>query len=158
MGWVDALKVKSSDYSDTARFAEMSHSSPPHHLLFSCTICFYLSCGGSGKEPACQCRRHKRCCFNFWVGKILLEKEIAVHSCIFVWRVPWTEKPESYGAWVRKESYMTGATYHTRMTYLHFQVYNSNSKLVKIEYHRSYFVGYIPSAAHCILVALIYNW
>ena len=26
--------------------------------------------GTSGKEPACQCRRHKRCKFNPWVGKI----------------------------------------------------------------------------------------
>ena len=24
----------------------------------------------SGKEPACQCRRHKRPRFNLWVGKI----------------------------------------------------------------------------------------
>ena len=24
----------------------------------------------SGKEPTCQCRRHKRCGFNPWVGKI----------------------------------------------------------------------------------------
>ena len=24
----------------------------------------------SGKEPDCQCRRHKRCGFNPWVGKI----------------------------------------------------------------------------------------
>ena len=94
MGWVDALKVKSSDYSDTAGFAEMSHSLPPHHLLFSCIICFYLSCGGSGKEPACQCRRHKRCSFNPWVKKIPLEKEMTVHSSILVWRIPWPEKPE----------------------------------------------------------------
>ena len=27
-------------------------------------------CGASGKEPACQCRRHKRCRFNPWVRKI----------------------------------------------------------------------------------------
>ena len=26
--------------------------------------------GASDKEPACQCRRHKRCGFNSWVGKI----------------------------------------------------------------------------------------
>ena len=26
--------------------------------------------GPSGKEPDCQCRRHKRCRFNPWVGKI----------------------------------------------------------------------------------------
>ena len=25
--------------------------------------------GASGKEPACQCRRHKRCRFNPWVGR-----------------------------------------------------------------------------------------
>ena len=27
-------------------------------------------CGTSGKEPACQCRRHKRCGFDPWIGKI----------------------------------------------------------------------------------------
>ena len=26
--------------------------------------------GASGKELACQCRRHKRCRFNPWIGKI----------------------------------------------------------------------------------------
>ena len=26
--------------------------------------------GTSGKEPACQCRRHKRCGFDPWVGEI----------------------------------------------------------------------------------------
>ena len=26
--------------------------------------------GACGKEPACQCRRHKRCGFHPWVGKI----------------------------------------------------------------------------------------
>ena len=26
--------------------------------------------GASGKEPICQCKRHKRCRFDPWVGKI----------------------------------------------------------------------------------------
>ena len=26
--------------------------------------------GAKGKESACQCRRHKRCGFDPWVGKI----------------------------------------------------------------------------------------
>ena len=26
--------------------------------------------GSSGKEPICQCRRHKKLGFNPWVGKI----------------------------------------------------------------------------------------
>ena len=45
--------------------------------------------GASGKEPACQCRRHKRCGFNAWVGKI-------------PWRRAWQATPifvpgESHG-------------------------------------------------------------
>ena len=44
--------------------------------------------GASGKEPACQCRRHKRLWFDPWIGKIL-EEGMATHS----WRIPWTEEP-----------------------------------------------------------------
>ena len=49
--------------------------------------------GAGGKEPACQCRRRKRCGFNPWVGKI-------------PWRGTWQPTPgflpgESHGqgAW-----------------------------------------------------------
>ena len=48
--------------------------------------------GASGKEPACQRRRHKRYGFSPWVGKIPLEKGIATHSSILSWRLPWTEE------------------------------------------------------------------
>ena len=30
----------------------------------------HISCGTNGKEPACQCKRHKRCGFDPWVRKI----------------------------------------------------------------------------------------
>ena len=45
--------------------------------------------GASGKEPTCQCRRHKRCRFDPWVGKI-------------PWRRAWQPTPvflpgESHG-------------------------------------------------------------
>ena len=139
MGWVDALKVKSSDYSDTAGFAEMSHSLPPHHLLLSCTLCFYLSCGGSGKEPACQCRRH----FNPWVKKIPLEKEMTVHSSILVWRIPWPEKPEELWCMgLQRVIYDWSNLAH--MHDLYFQVYNSNSKLVKTACHMKLFYWLHP--------------
>ena len=36
----------------------------------------------SGKEPACQCRRHG---FNPWAGKIPLEKEMTTHSSMLAW-------------------------------------------------------------------------
>jgi len=28
-----------------------------------------------------------------WVKKIPLEKEVATHSSILAWRIPWTEEP-----------------------------------------------------------------
>ena len=37
-----------------------------------------------------------------------LEKEMATHSSILVWRIPWTEEPG--GLWGRKESDTTEAT------------------------------------------------
>jgi len=45
--------------------------------------------GASGKEPACQCRRHKRCGLDPWVRKI-------------TWRRAWQPTPvllpgESHG-------------------------------------------------------------
>ena len=48
--------------------------------------------GASGKEPVCQCRRHKRLGFDPWVGKIPLEEGMATHSSILAWRIPWTEE------------------------------------------------------------------
>ena len=69
-------------------------------------------CGTSGKEPACQFRRHKRCGLNPWVGKI-------------PWRRKWQPIPvflpgESHGQkslagcnpWGCKESDMTEMTEH----------------------------------------------
>ena len=44
--------------------------------------------GASGKESASQCRRHK---FN--PQEDPLEKEMAPHSSILAWKIPWTEEP-----------------------------------------------------------------
>ena len=69
--------------------------------------------GASGKEPACQCKRHKRLRFAPWVGKI-------------PWKRAWQPSPVSlsgesheqrslagYSPWGDKESDMTEATYHS---------------------------------------------
>ena len=45
----------------------------------------------SGQESARQCRGHRRCRFNPWVGKILLEQEMATHSSTLAWKITWTE-------------------------------------------------------------------
>ena len=33
-----------------------------------------------------------------------LEKEMATHSSILAWRIPWIEKPSGYSPWGHKES------------------------------------------------------
>ena len=45
--------------------------------------------GASLVAQMVQCRRPG---FDPWVGKIL-EKEMATHSNILAWRIPWTEEP-----------------------------------------------------------------
>ena len=51
--------------------------------------------GASGEEPACQCRRHKRCWFNQSLGREdPLKEDMATHSSILAWRIPWTEEPD----------------------------------------------------------------
>ena len=42
----------------------------------------------SGEESTC---RYRRFSFNPWEDP--LEKEIAIHSSILAWRIPWTEEP-----------------------------------------------------------------
>ena len=94
-----------------------------------------FSGGTSGKEPACQCRRCKRCGFDPWVrgspwerkwqlspvwtekpGSLGHEdpqgKEMATHYSIFACRILWTEQPSRLGYCPQgcKESYTTEAT------------------------------------------------
>ena len=39
-----------------------------------------------------------------------LEEEMATHSSILAWRIPWTRSLVGYSPWGRKESDMTEAT------------------------------------------------
>ena len=57
--------------------------------------CIYVGFPGgtSGKELACQCRRHKRHGFNQLLGQEdLLKEGLAAHSSILAWRIPWIEQ------------------------------------------------------------------
>ena len=67
-----------------------------HHCLRSfLLIHFYLGFPGdaSGKGPACQCRRHKRCGFDLWVGEIPWRRAWQPTPNILTWSIPWTEEP-----------------------------------------------------------------
>ena len=43
-----------------------------------------------GIKSTCQCRRPG---FDPWVERIPLEEEMATHSSILAWKIPWKEEP-----------------------------------------------------------------
>ena len=49
--------------------------------------------GTSGKEPACQCRRHKRHGFDPWVGKIPWRRAWQPTPAFLPGASPWTKEP-----------------------------------------------------------------
>ena len=51
---------------------------------------------GSGEESACWCREHNRRGSEPRFGKIPW-REMATHSSVLAWRIPWTEEPQ--GLW-----------------------------------------------------------
>ena len=65
-------------------------------MLSSClwaALTLLIPGGTSDKEPACQCRRHKRLEFDPCVGEDPLEEEMATHCSILACKIPWTEEP-----------------------------------------------------------------
>ena len=61
--------------------------------------------GASGKEPTCQCRRHKRCRFDPLVGKILWRQQGNPLQCSHGQR-----SIEGYSPWGHRESDTTEET------------------------------------------------
>ena len=48
--------------------------------------------GASGKEPTCQCKRHKRCGFDLRMGRSPGGGH-GTHPSVLAWRIPLTEEP-----------------------------------------------------------------
>ena len=55
-----------------------------------------------GKEPACQCRRHKRCRFDPCVGKIPWSRKWQPTLVFLPWISHGQRNPEGYSPWGRK--------------------------------------------------------
>ena len=55
-------------------------------VLYHWVICSHVV---QGKEPIHQCRKHRF--YPCWDDP--LEKEMATHSSILAWEIPWTEEP-----------------------------------------------------------------
>ena len=93
--------------------------------------------GTSGKEPTCQCRRHKRCGFDPWVRKM-------------PWRRAWQSIPvflpgESHGQWSlvgyspwgHKESEVTEATARKALRDHHFPWSTQDTLTLSLYSHTS---------------------
>ena len=59
--------------------------------------------GASGKEPACQFRRHKRCKFSPWVGKIPWSRSWQPTPVFLPGESHGQRSLEGYGPWGLKE-------------------------------------------------------
>ena len=57
-------------FQKTYRFMVLAWRSLAQISLISYFLMHHFPGGTNGKEPTCQCRRHKRCWFHRWVGKI----------------------------------------------------------------------------------------
>ena len=60
--------------------------------------------GPSGKEPYCQCRRHKRLRFDPWVGKMPWKREWQPNLALLPRGSHGQRSLESYSSWGCKES------------------------------------------------------
>ena len=99
----------------------------------------------SGEESACQCRRRKRHGFYSWVRDNPLEKEMATHSSILAWEIPWTEEP---GGLQLQRIRHNWPTEHARtLTHTHT---HTHTHTVHADYSFStHLYWFLLSAKHC---------
>ena len=99
-------------------------------VLTVSTVVRHFPGGASAKEPACQCRRHKRCGFYPWFGKI-------------PWRRAWQptpvflpREPMDRGAWWAT---IHGVSESDTAEWLSIHVFSHRSGDYKPKVHRSSF-------------------
>ena len=81
------------------------------------------------KESTCSAGDHLQCRlhgFNPWVRKIP-GKEMATHTSILAWRIPWTEGPSGIQSLGQKESDMNEQLTHTSKVTYSVGIYESLS-------------------------------
>ena len=87
------------------------------YLYYFIYICF--PGGASGKEPVCQCRRHKKCRFNPWVEKIPWRKAWQPTPVFFPGESHEQRSPMGYGPQGHKETQLKQLTTQCMHTHTH---------------------------------------
>ena len=93
----------------------LSHRRPGFNFWLMQSGIFGLPGGASGKEHTCQCRWTWEMWVWFLAQEDSLGKEVATHSSILVWRIPWTEEPGGLYSVGHKELDTDEATWHSTM-------------------------------------------
>ena len=75
----------------------------------------------SGKEPACQCRRHKNCGFDPWVGKIPQRRKWKPTPVFLPGESHGQRRLAGYRPWDHRESAMTEATKQAGMSHTYLK-------------------------------------
>ena len=72
--------------------------------IYNRSICFKGFSGGTSvKEPACQCKRHKRCWFDPWIGKIHWRREWLPTPVFLPGKSHGQRSLKGYSPWDHKE-------------------------------------------------------
>ena len=74
--------------------------------------------GAVGKESACQCRRHKRCGFNPWIGKIPWNRKWQPTPALLPGKFHGQRSLVGYSPWDCKELDMIE---HTDQMHIHMK-------------------------------------
>ena len=100
-GWMAAPMEWTWTWTNSSRWWEMG-SAAVHGVAKSCTQMSDWTTtqynrgfpgGARGKEPACQCRRCRRCRFDPWVWKIPWRRSWQPTPVFLSGESPWTEEP-----------------------------------------------------------------
>ena len=97
--------------------------------LHQCKSVISIYGSASGKKSACQCRRHKRCWFSPWVGKMPWRRKWQC-APVFLPRESHCRRLVGYSPWGHKESGMT-----SNFTQVHARTYIYISPLSRAVLH-----------------------
>ena len=107
------------------------------HLYFEDSLV-----ASESKKPTCQCRRHIRHRSDPCLGQEeALEKEIATHSNILAWRIPWTEESAGLHS---MGSHRVGHGWVTTHTHTHY-IYCFSQDLIILFYLFGFFKSFNTS-------------
>ena len=133
-------------------------------LSFSVWLISFSITPSSGKGPACQCRRCKRCRFDPMLRRF--PGEGADHSSILSWEIPWTEKPGGLQYMGLRKSHIwlsMSTCMHTHThTHTHTQCRQGPSMLWQMARFHSFlwlnYIVYIVYIYTAFLYPFIHQW